>query len=280
MTDPAFPPVSAEDVRRWVDEDVGDGDLTTIALIPEQARCTAAILVKASGVVAGLEPVRAVFHALDPEIEWQQLRHDGDRIEPGPVARVRGRARSILSGERLALNLLGRLSGVATLSRRYVDAVEGTGMTVLDTRKTTPGLRMLEKAAVRAGGATNHRLSLNDAILIKDNHLRFAASVGDAIRMARRAGVPVIVECDTIAQVRDAIEARPDRILLDNMSLAQLSECVALVGHRIPLEASGGVTLATIRAIAETGVEFASSGALTTQAVSLDVSLEVEDWTA
>jgi len=267
--------VSGPDVRAWLAEDVGAGDLTSEALVPAGARCTAAILLKEPGVVCGLGVVRAVLVELDPDLEWAPRCADGDRLEPGVLVSVAGRARSILTGERLALNLLGRLSGIATLTRRFVDAVEGTGATILDTRKTTPGLRALEKAAVRCGGGSNHRFGLYDGILIKDNHLRFAGGVGPAVARARGAGVPVEVECDTLDQLREALDAGADRILLDNMTPLLLARAVALVDGRVALEASGGVTLDNVRAIAETGVDFISIGALTHAARSLDVSMEV-----
>jgi nicotinate-nucleotide pyrophosphorylase (carboxylating) len=181
----------------------------------------------------------------------------------------------VLTGERLALNLLGRLCGIATLTRRYVDAVDGTGATILDTRKTAPGMRELEKEAVRAGGGTNHRFRLDGGVLIKDNHLRLALSIADAVRRARSTGLPVEVECDTLDQVGEALAAGADRILLDNMSPDELRAAVSLVAGRTELEASGGVSLETVRAIAETGVDFISVGALTHSARALDVSLEV-----
>ena len=267
--------VTDADVHAWLAEDLGGGDVTSMALVPADARCTAAILLKEPGVLCGLAAVRAVLVELDPDLVWEPRCRDGERLEPGVLVSVAGRARSILAGERLALNLLGRLSGIATLTRRFVDAVEGTGATILDTRKTTPGLRALEKAAVRCGGGSNHRLGLYDGILIKDNHLRLAGGVGMAVARARGAGVPVEVECDTLDQVREALEAGADQILLDNMAPLQLARAVALVDRRVALEASGGVTLENVRTIAETGVDFISIGALTHAARSLDVSMEV-----
>jgi len=231
------------------------------------------VVAKEPGLVCGLDVAAAVFEALGARLE--ALVADGDRVEPGPVARVDGPARAVLTGERLALNLIARLSGIATLTSRFVEAVGGTGATILDTRKTTPGLRELEKYAVRCGGATNHRLGLFDGVLIKDNHLRLAGSIGEAIARARATGLAVEVECDTLDQVAEALDAGADRILLDNMNLDELGEAVALVGSRAETEASGGVTLDTVRAIAETGVDFVSVGALTHSARSLDVSLEV-----
>jgi nicotinate-nucleotide pyrophosphorylase (carboxylating) len=266
--------LTATDIDRWLVEDVGDGDLTSLAVIDEEAVCTGQIVVKAPGVVCGLAVAAEVFDRLGVTLE--PLAADGDRVEQAPVARVEGPARSVLTGERLALNLIGRLSGIATLTRRYVDAVAGTGAVILDTRKTTPGLRALEKHAVACGGARNHRFGLNDGILIKDNHLRLAGTLGQAVARAQETGVAVEVECDTLEQVLEALAAGADSILLDNMTLDQLRESVALAGGRARLEASGGVTLETVRAIAETGVHFISVGALTHSARALDVSLEVE----
>jgi nicotinate-nucleotide pyrophosphorylase (carboxylating) len=258
-------------------EDVGAGDVTTEATVPADAIGTAAILVKESGVVCGLQAVELTFRALDPELEFEAFAHDGDALEaPALVARVSGSLRSILTGERVALNFLGRLSGIATLTRQYVDAVAGTGAAVLDTRKTTPGLRLLEKYAVRAGGGTNHRLALDDGILIKDNHVRACGSIAAAVERVRAAtDLPVEVECDTLDQVREALDAGVDAILLDNMTPDELREAVRLVDGRARLEASGGVTHESIRAVAETGVDEISVGALTHSARSLDVSLEL-----
>jgi nicotinate-nucleotide pyrophosphorylase (carboxylating) len=262
------------DVDRWLAEDVGDGDLTSLAVIGEDATCTAGLLVKEPGVVSGLRVAADVFDRLGATLE--PLAADGDAVDPGTVARVEGPARGVLTGERLALNVLGRLSGIATLTRRYVDAVAGTGAVILDTRKTTPGLRSLEKHAVACGGGQNHRLGLYDGILIKDNHLRVAGSLAEAVARARETGAAVEVECDTLAQVREALAAGADSILLDNMSVSELREAVELARGQARLEASGGVTLETVRAIAETGVDFISVGALTHSARALDVSLEVE----
>lgn len=265
--------LTVTDVDRWLAEDLGDGDLTSLAVIDEDATCTARLLVKEGGVVSGLEVAAEVFDRLGAGLE--SLAADGDIVEPGPVARLEGPARGVLAGERLALNVLGRLSGIATLTRRYVDAVAGTGAVILDTRKTTPGLRTLEKHAVACGGGQNHRFGLYDGILIKDNHLRVAGSLAEAVRRAKETA-PVEVECDTLAQVREALAAGADSILLDNMTVPELREAVELAGGRARLEASGAVTLDTIRAIAETGVDFISVGALTHSARALDVSLEVE----
>jgi nicotinate-nucleotide pyrophosphorylase (carboxylating) len=258
-------------------EDVGAGDVTTDATVSEDAVGTAALLVKEPGIVCGLVVAETVFRALDPELRFESFRADGDLVEtPAVVARVEGSQRAILTGERVALNFLGRLSGIATLTRRYVDAVEGTGVAVLDTRKTTPGLRALEKHAVASGGGTNHRFALDDAVLVKDNHLRAAGSIAAAVELLRDAtDLPIELECDTLEQVSEALDARVDAILLDNMTLDELREAVALTKGRARLEASGGVSLDTIRAIAETGVDEISVGALTHSAPSLDVSLEL-----
>jgi len=266
--------LTAVDVRAWLAEDLGEGDLTSDALVPEDATAEASILLKERGVVSGLEVARAVFAELDPNVRFDPMTADGEQTE-GEIARLEGRARALLGGERLALNLLGRLSGVATLTRRYVEAVAGTGVEILDTRKTTPGLRTLEKYAVRCGGGRNHRLALDDGILIKDNHLRVAGPIGDAVELAQATGAEVEVECDTLEQVEEALAAGADVILLDNMTPALLTQAVALTGGRAKLEASGGVTLENVRAIAETGVDFVSIGALTHSAKAIDVSMEV-----
>ena len=258
-------------------EDIGGGDVTTEATVPEDAIGTAELLVKEPGVVCGVRAAEATFRALDPEIQFEAFATDGDVVDaPTVVARVSGSERAILTGERVALNFLGRLSGIATLTRRYVDAIDDTGVAVLDTRKTTPGLRALEKYAVVSGGGRNHRFGLDDAVLVKDNHLRATGSIAAAVELVRAAtDLPVEVECETLDQVRDALEAGVDAILLDNMSLEQLRQAVALAGGRARLEASGGVSLDTIRPIAETGVDEISVGALTHSARALDVSLEL-----
>ena len=263
--------LTASHIADWLAEDVGAGDATTDALVSEDATCTAQLLVKEPGVVSGLAAAESVFRELDPNLDFVPT----GASPPGAVARLEGLTRAVLTGERTALNVLGRMSGIATLTRRYVDAVAGTGARILDTRKTTPGLRALEKEAVRAGGGTNHRFGLFDYVLIKDNHLLAAGSIAEAVEKTGATGLPVEVECDTLEQVRAAVEAGADRILLDNLTVEQLREAVALVAGGAETEASGGVTLDTVRAIAETGVDFISVGALTHSARSLDVSLEV-----
>jgi nicotinate-nucleotide pyrophosphorylase (carboxylating) len=262
-------------IQRALAEDVGTGDVTTATLVPETARGRAVLTQKAPGVIAGLDVAEAVFRQVDPELRWEPRTPEGEWRGGGPVAELSGASRSILVGERVALNFLQRLSGVATMTARYVEAVAGTGARILDTRKTTPGLRALEKRAVLTGGGVNHRTGLFDAILVKENHSAMAGGVGEATRRALSAsnGLPVEVECATLDEVRAALEAGAPRILLDNMATDELREAVALTGERAELEASGGVSLETVRAIAETGVDFISVGALTHSAPALDISL-------
>jgi nicotinate-nucleotide pyrophosphorylase (carboxylating) len=262
-------------VARALAEDVGSGDVTTAATVPEGARALAVIRQKAPGVVFGLEVAEQVFRALDPEVQITRLVTEGEWRESGEVLQVQGRAAALLSAERTALNFLQRLSGVATMAARCVRAVEGTGARILDTRKTTPGLRSLEKAAVAAGGATNHRTGLYDAILIKENHSAMAGGVGIAVRQARAAApeLALEVECSTLAEVDEALVAGAPRILLDNMNADELRHAVRHVDGRAELEASGGFTLDTLGAVAATGVDFVSVGAITHSAPALDLSL-------
>jgi nicotinate-nucleotide pyrophosphorylase (carboxylating) len=270
--------IVSEAVCRALAEDVGDGDLTTAITVPAQARAQARITQKAPGVVFGLDLVDETFGQLDRGVECERLAPEGQWRDGGPVMEVRGPAAAILTGERTALNFLQRLSGVATMSARAARAVAGTGATILDTRKTTPGLRALEKAAVAAGGATNHRAGLYDAILIKENHAALAGGVGEAVRRALEAGrgVPVEVECRTLAEVDDALAAGAPWILLDNMDPDRLRAAAERVAGRAKLEASGGVTLENLQEIARTGVQFISLGAITHSAPALDFSLILE----
>jgi len=270
--------VTGDVVARALTEDVGAGDLTTASTVPPQARARARITQKAPGVIFGLALAEETFRALDPAVAIERLSPEGEWRERGPVFEVLGAAHALLTAERTALNFLGRLSGVATITNRYVQAVEGTGARILDTRKTTPGLRLLEKAAVAAGGGTNHRAGLYDAILIKENHAAIAGGVGTAVRLARAQSpdVPLEVECRSLEEVHEAVAAGAPQILLDNMSLNQLRAAVARVAGRASLEASGGVTLETVRDIAATGVDFVSVGALTHSAHALDLSLILE----
>lgn len=265
-------------VRRTLAEDLGKGgDVTSRTTIAADARFTAELVAREPIVSAGIDVAVEFFRALDESVAVQELAADGDRVEPiGLLLRLSGNARAMLAAERSALNTLQHLSGVATLTRRYVDAIEGTGAKLLDTRKTIPGLRALEKYAARMGGAENHRMRLDDGILIKDNHVAVAGGVGAAVRAARDAdtGLQVQVEADSIEQIEEALMAGADRLLLDNMSVTALKTAVELVAGRVPLEASGGVTLETIRAIAETGVDYISVGRITQSAPAVDIGMD------
>lgn len=266
-------------VRLALAEDLGRaGDITAAACVPADARLSAVFAVRKPGVVAGLSCARLAVHALDPNAVFTAETQDGDAVEAGAVlARVEADARALLSAERTALNLLGRLSGIATLTRAYVDAVAGTGGRIADTRKTTPGLRALEKHAVLCGGGLNHRFGLDDAILIKDNHVAAAGGIGPALERAKaHAGhlIRIEVEVDSLEQLDEALPYAPDVIMLDNFSLDELRTAVARAAGRVRLEASGGVNLQTVRAIAETGVDVISVGALTHSAPVLDIGLD------
>jgi nicotinate-nucleotide pyrophosphorylase (carboxylating) len=266
-------------VRAALAEDLGRaGDTTALACIDADATLTATFGAREAGTIAGLDCARLAVLAMDPAAKFKARVGDGDAVAAGAVlAKVTGNARALLSSERTALNLLGRLSGVATLTARYVGAVEGTKARITDTRKTTPGLRALEKYAVRCGGALNHRFGLDDAILIKDNHVAACGGVGEAIRRARAfAGHLVRVECevDSLKQLAEALDAGPDVVMLDNFSLKNLRVAVGMTAGRVVLEASGGVTLDTVRDIAETGVDVISVGALTHSASVLDIGLD------
>lgn len=260
-------------------EDVGTGDITSESTIRQDSRSAARIVARQGGVVAGLPVSALVFELTSGDIEWEQKTGEGSAVEPGGIlALVSGPSRALLTAERVALNFLQHLSGIATLTRRYVDAVAGTGAGILDTRKTTPGLRALEKYAVRTGGGTNHRHGLYDAILIKDNHVLLAGGVINAVAAAREnapAGMTVEVEAATLGEVADAITAGADMILLDNMDIRTLERAVQLIAGRARTEASGGVNLETVRAIAGTGVDLISVGRLTHSAPALDVSMDM-----
>lgn len=265
-------------VKRVLAEDLGSGgDVTSKATIAEDARFSAQISAREPLVVAGLDLATAFFQALDADAIVEQLTRDGERAEAGAVLmRLRGNARAMLAAERSALNTMQHLSGIATLTRRYVDAIAGTGAVLLDTRKTIPGLRALEKYAARMGGAQNHRMRLDDGMLIKDNHVAVAGGVGPAVSAARAAdtGLEIQVEVDSLAQVEEALAAGADRLLLDNMDLSTLRKAVKLVAGRVPLEASGGVRLETIRAVAETGVDYISVGRITQSAPAVDIGMD------
>lgn len=261
-------------------EDLGDaGDITTVATVPADETAQGLIVARTAGRIAGIQLAHAAFRGLDPTIRFETLVGDGGDAEAGAtVARVSGKARALLTAERTALNFLGRLSGIATLTRAYVGAIAGTGARICCTRKTTPGLRALEKYAVRAGGGVNHRFGLYDAVLIKDNHIAAAGGLAEAVMRARDlAGhmVKIEVEVDTLEQLEAALEHPIDAVLLDNMPVKTLSEAVALVAGRMLVEASGGITLETVRAVASTGVDLVSVGALTHSPKTLDLGLDL-----
>ena len=264
-------------VRATLAEDLGDaGDITSAAVIPADAVFEGVMDSRDAITVAGLGLAEAFFRTLDPEVEVERLVEDGQGVPAGTdLLRLRGRARAMLTAERSALNTVQHLSGIATLTRAYVDAIAGTGAILLDTRKTIPGLRVLEKYATRMGGAQNHRMGLWDAAMIKDNHVGVAGSIGEAVRRAVAAGIArIIVEVDRIDQIAPALDAGATHLLLDNMGPDMLREAVALVAGRVPTEASGGVRLDTIRAIAESGVTYVSVGRLTQSAPAADIGLD------
>ncbi len=256
-------------------EDIGSGDLTA-ALIPAQAQAEATVISRETAVLCGVAWFDAVFRQLDSSIQVQWQASDGQRVAPNQLlCTVRGPARALLTGERTALNFLQSLSGTATLARRYADLVAGTGATILDTRKTVPGLRLAQKYAVRCGGCQNHRIGLFDAVLIKENHIMAAGSITNAIVMSRRLhpGVQVEVEVENLAQLQEALTARPDIVMLDNFNLTTLAEAVRLTARQLKLEASGNVNFDTVRAIAETGVDYISIGGLTKDVRAVDLSM-------
>jgi nicotinate-nucleotide pyrophosphorylase (carboxylating) len=266
-------------VENAIAEDIGAGDLTSLFFIPETGVSKGRIFAKEACAIAGVDVVRRIYRKLDPRLEVVILKHDGSFAEPGEtLIKLSGFTRTILTGERVALNFIQRLSGIATLTAQFVEAVHGTGVTILDTRKTTPGLRALEKAAVRAGGGQNHRMGLYDGIMVKDNHLLAKPELQEAIRSIRRIYPDILieVEADSIDQARNFVNLDGvDVILLDNMSPDQLRACVSLRRSGLKFEASGGISLETVRQIAETGVDYISVGQLTHSARAIDFSLEL-----
>ena len=264
-------------IQRALDEDLGDGDVTTLCTIPAEATMSGDFIAKADGIVAGLEVARLTFALIDERVQVSFSIRDGDAVTTGQVfGSVSGPTRSLLSGERTALNFLQRMSGIATATRRFMDAVKPYRAIILDTRKTAPGLRLLDKWAVYLGGGMNHRVGLFDMVLIKNNHITAVGSITAAIERVRECDDRrrlIEVEVRTLDELREALVLQPDRILLDNMSLDQMREAVSITQGRIPLEASGNVTLETINAIAATGVDYISSGALTHSVKALDISL-------
>lgn len=267
-------------IQAALEEDIGSGDVTSEATLATHLDYRGRFVAKASGVVAGLEVVDSVLNTVDERIVFTPLVNDGDLVQRGLViATVTGRARSLLTAERTALNFLQRMSGIATLTARFVAAVSGTEAIILDTRKTAPGLRLIDKWAVRLGGGQNHRYGLYDMVLIKDNHIVAAGGITPAVNLVRdraAATMPIEVEVKTMEELQEALPLNVDRIMLDNMSLVEMEAAVGLVNGRVPLEASGNVTLETVAAIAQTGVDFISSGALTHSVRALDVSLELD----
>ncbi|RME85405.1 MAG: carboxylating nicotinate-nucleotide diphosphorylase [Caldilineae bacterium] len=269
-----------EIIRCALTEDIGSGDITTESIIPADASYRGRFIAKADGVVAGLAVASRVFRLLDERIVFHPAVADGAAVSAHTeIARISGPGRAILGGERTALNLLQRMSGIATQTRAYVQAVAGTGAVILDTRKTAPGLRRLDKMAVRLGGGSNHRFGLFDMVLIKDNHIAAVGSITEAVRRVRACDNlhrPIEVEVSDLEQLREALALSVDRIMLDNMSLDVMREAVRITAGRVPLEASGNVSLATVAAIAATGVDYISVGALTHSVTALDISLELE----
>ena len=266
-------------IRSALEEDIGPGDITTLSTVPLQARGKGLFRAKREGVVAGLVLVEKIFSVLDGDVEVRCLRRDGDSVARGTVvAEAEGPIRSLLMGERTALNFLQRLSGTATLTRRYVDAIKDFPCKLIDTRKTTPGFRALEKYAVRMGGGTNHRFGLYDAALVKDNHIAAAGSIASAVEQVRRQApfmAKVEVECSSLGQVGEAVGAGADVIMLDNMNPKQMAEAVRLINQRAWVEASGGITMETLREVAATGVDFISVGALTHSAPAVDFNMKI-----
>jgi nicotinate-nucleotide pyrophosphorylase (carboxylating) len=264
-----------EQVARALAEDIGSGDVTA-ALVPEELSARASIISREAAVLCGTAWVNEVFQQIDPAIQVDWQRADGVTLQPDQVVcTLTGPARSLLTGERTALNFLQTLSGTATQTRHYVDAIAGTGCRILDTRKTLPGLRLAQKYAVQCGGGENHRLGLYDMVLIKENHITAAGSIRQAIVAARNnaPGLVIEVEVETLPQLQEALEAGVDRILLDNMDLTTVQQAVRLTAHRVPLEASGGVTLESVRRVAETGVDYISIGAITKHVHAVDLSM-------
>jgi nicotinate-nucleotide pyrophosphorylase (carboxylating) len=267
-------------LRRALNEDIGDGDVTTQCTVSPGATLNGQFIAKEAGVVAGSEVVELTFGLVDDQIQFIPGVLDGDHVEAGQVtATINGPGWALLGGERVALNFLQRMSGIATLTRRFVEAVQGTSTVILDTRKTAPGLRLLDKWAVRLGGGQNHRFGLYDMVLIKDNHIAAVGSISEAVARVRAEDgkrLPIEVEVKTLAELREALDLGLDRIMLDNMSLDEMREAVRLTNGRVPLEASGNVTLENVAAIAAAGVDYISVGMLTHSVRALDISLELE----
>ncbi|TFG77624.1 MAG: carboxylating nicotinate-nucleotide diphosphorylase [Thermodesulfobacteriales bacterium] len=264
-------------IKNALNEDVGSGDITTDTIFPPDAKCEAQIIAKEKGIIAGIPIAKRVFQELDPEVSFSRNSNDGDRVTPGQeILRIKATVRAVLTGERLALNLLQRMSGIATATSLYVDAVKGSKTKILDTRKTAPGLRVLDKYAVLAGGAQNHRFGLYDLVLIKDNHINFAGGISNAVQIVRskyQDEFKIEVETSTLDEVKEALSAGADIIMLDNMNISMMKEAVKMINKKALTEASGGITLDTIANITETGVDYISVGAITHSSPALDISL-------
>lgn len=275
-----YKPLWDRTIQIALEEDLGQGDVTTLSIVDSEQKGEAILYALSDGIVAGMEIVQAVFRTIDPELEFTVLKSDGDAIQKGEqLAILKGRMRSLLTGERVALNFLQRLSGIATKTRKMVDSIQDTGAILLDTRKTTPGLRSMEKYAVKVGGANNHRFNLSDGILIKDNHIQAAGGISPAIHKVKKNAphtLKIEIEVENIDQLQEALLAGADIILLDNMDIHTMQIAVNLVNGRVLLEASGGITEANLLEVARTGVDFISIGALTHSVSSLDISMEIK----
>ncbi len=269
-----------EIIRRALAEDLGGGDVTTDSIVSQDSEVSGRFIAKSAGVVAGWDVVRATFRLVDERVKLFQSVSDGAEVKAGEsIGRVVGPGRAILSGERVALNFLQRMSGIATATRRFVEAAAGTRAVILDTRKTAPGLRVLDKLAVRIGGASNHRTGLYDMVLIKDNHIAEAGGIIEAVRRVKKslaANLKIEVEVRNLDELSEAVELGVDRILLDNMSIPEMRRAVKIVGGKVPLEASGNMNIRRIKAVAATGVDFISVGALTHSVIAMDISLMIE----
>jgi len=267
-------------IERALNEDIGDGDITTNALIPVSMESRATMVAKAGGIIAGMEVAESVFRTLSPQIIWNPLVKDGDKVEKGTLlVEMSGPFRALLSGERLALNFLQRMSGIATLTGLFVEQTAAYGTKILDTRKTVPGLRLLDKYAVKAGGGENHRIGLYDMVLIKDNHIRVAGGITKAVEQIREkvpSGIKIEVETTTIAEVMEALDMHADIIMLDNMTNEMMKTCVGLINHRAKVEASGNMNLERVKEVAATGVDYISIGALTHSVTALDISMNIK----
>ena len=267
-------------IENALKEDIGTGDITTDALVPDALVSTATMVAKANGIVAGMEVAEAVFRYLSPQIDWKPFVQDGDKIKKGDLlVEMSGPFRALLSGERLALNFLQRMSGIATATGLFVEEVAVYGTKILDTRKTVPGLRILDKYAVKAGGGENHRIGLYDMVLIKDNHIKVAGGITKAVEQIRKSvqsGIKIEVETTSVAEVMEALEAKADIIMLDNMSNEEMKACVELINHRAKVEASGNMNLERVKAVAATGVDYISIGALTHSVKALDISMNIK----